>query len=130
MQRIELEFQNDNLAKSDIELIDSYLEHKRFQKQKQKALRRDLQRDRINLKEKTVAMIEQQVEEQKLKLQKDIEIMHLEGKKQGLHEKLNEQKQDYEHKMKVIEEIKLQKQRQQEQQSMLKEAMLRKHADK
>lgn len=57
-QRIDLEFQSSNLVKSDLDLIDSYFEHKRFLKQKQKALRRDLHRDRINLKEKTVAMIE------------------------------------------------------------------------
>jgi len=32
MQRIDIEFKHDNLTKADLELIDSYYEHKRFQK--------------------------------------------------------------------------------------------------
>lgn len=35
----------------------------------------------------------------------------MQDKKQGLHMRLHEQKSEYEHKMKVIEEIKLQKER-------------------
>jgi len=89
-QRLEIEFKLDKLSKQDLELIDSYYEHKRFLKQKLAALDRDLTRDRAQLRDKTVAMIEQQVEEQRLKLQKDIQAMALDERKKGLHTKLSE----------------------------------------
>jgi hypothetical protein len=63
MQRLDLEFKDQGLKKSDLELIDSFFEHKRWVKQKQRAMLRELQRDRHNLKEKSIAMIEAQVEE-------------------------------------------------------------------
>ena len=68
MQRIEIEFKYDDITKVDIELIDAFLEHKRWLKQKEKILNRDLLKDRLALKEKTIAMIEGQVEEQRVKL--------------------------------------------------------------
>jgi hypothetical protein len=37
-QRIEIEFQEENLARSDLEMLDAYFEHKRFTKSKNKAL--------------------------------------------------------------------------------------------
>lgn len=57
-ERLEIEFKYDKLTKKDFELIDSYYEHKKFSKQKQSALLRDLAKDRQALKERTVAMIE------------------------------------------------------------------------
>lgn len=44
MQRIDIEFKHEvkKLTKSDIELIDSFFEHKRWSKQKERNLVRDL----------------------------------------------------------------------------------------
>ena len=44
MQRIDIEFRQEvkKLAKTDIELIDSFFEHKRWSRQKEKNLVRDL----------------------------------------------------------------------------------------
>lgn len=50
-------------------------------------------------------------------------------KQKGLHTKLSDQKGEYLHKMKVIEEIKLQKQRQQEQDELMKDIMKKKEAE-
>lgn len=105
LQRLEIEFREASLAKNDIELIDSYFEHRRWVKQKQKALVRDLQRDRKALREKTVSMIEQQVEEQRQKLKTELDASCMVERQKGLHQKLEEQKKDYLAKMKVIEEI-------------------------
>jgi hypothetical protein len=48
MQRLEIEFKHESkkLTKSDLETIDSFFEHKRWAGQKEKALLRDLQRDK------------------------------------------------------------------------------------
>lgn len=94
------------MQKTDLELIDSYYEHKRWVRQKEKALLRDLQRDKHGLREKTVQMIESQVEEARIKLQNDLKMSSIEGKKQDLHGKLEIQKQEYEHRMKILDEIK------------------------
>jgi hypothetical protein len=44
MQRLEIEFKHETkkLLKSDLEIIDSFFEHKRWAGQKEKALLRDL----------------------------------------------------------------------------------------
>jgi hypothetical protein len=44
MQRLEIEFRHDvkKINKSDFEVIDSYYEHKRWVRSKEKALLRDL----------------------------------------------------------------------------------------
>ena len=68
IQRLEIEFRNEELERSDFEMIDSYFEHKRWVKQKEKAMLRDLQRDKHALRERTTFMIEEQVEEARLKL--------------------------------------------------------------
>lgn len=99
------------MKKQDIELIDSYFEHKRWVKQKQKAMLREFQRERHSLKEKSVAMIEAQVEEQRAKLQKEMEAAKVGQKKGDLHEKLGEQKVEYQRKMKILDEIKRDKAR-------------------
>ena len=57
-QRLQIEFRSQGLKKQDIELIDSYFEHKRWVKQKQRAMLREFQRERHALKEKSIAMIE------------------------------------------------------------------------
>ena len=63
MERLALEFREEGLTKADLELIDSYLEHRRWFRQKSKALFRDTERDKLALKDKTVALIEHEVED-------------------------------------------------------------------
>ena len=79
MERIIIEFKEENFSKSQIELLDSYFEHKRWFKQKSKALFRDWEREKKELKEKTVKLIESEVEEQKEKLMKELEIYKVEN---------------------------------------------------
>ena len=123
MQRLEIEFKHESkkLTKSDLETIDSFFEHKRWAGQKEKALLRDLQRDKHQLREKTVSMIENQVDEARIKLQNDLKMSRLDGKKQDLHGKLTEQRREYEHRMKILDEIKRDKQKQEEREKALKE---------
>ena len=65
MERVELEFRLDgDLSKQDLQELDTFYQHKRWLKQKEKALLRDWQREKIELREKTVKLIEEQVEEQ------------------------------------------------------------------
>ena len=110
-------------------MIDSYYEHKRFLKQKHAALHRELIRDRLALKDKTIALIEQQVEEQRQKLSRDIDQSIQDEKRAGLKAKLADQRHEFEHKMKVIEEIKLQKFKQEEQERMVREAIAKRKAE-
>lgn len=58
MERLYLEFKDGQLKKEDYDMLDSYFEHKRWFKQKSKALFRDWERDKKELKEKTVKLIE------------------------------------------------------------------------
>ena len=55
--------------------------------------------------------------------------MREDEKKKGLQQKLSEQRSDYMHKMKVIDEIKQQKQQQDEQEQLMKQAMDQKRAN-
>ena len=64
MDRVELEFRMDaSINRVDLDQLDRFYDHKRWLKQKEKALLRDWQREKQELKERTVQMIEQQVEE-------------------------------------------------------------------
>ena len=90
---------------------------------------REFQRERHSLKEKSVAMIEAQVEEQKQKLQKEMEAAKVDQRKGDLHEKLGEQKAEYERKMKIIEEIKRDKARQERQSQLIKDRLAKARAD-
>jgi hypothetical protein len=63
MERLNLEFREEGLNKDDLDILDSYFEHKRWFKQKSKALFRDTERDKSALKDKTLLMIETEVEE-------------------------------------------------------------------
>lgn len=55
MDRLELEFRMDaSLTKADLDELDCFFQHKRWLKQKEKALIRDWQREKQELKEKTV----------------------------------------------------------------------------
>lgn len=105
MERLSLEFKDESLPKSDLDLLDAYLEHKRWYKQRSRALYRDWERDKKELRDKTVKMIEEEVEETKERLMKDIEIFRLESKKEKKHYILEEKRKEHDDKMKIIQEI-------------------------
>ena len=109
-----IEFKDENLVKGDVDLIDSYLEHKRWYRARTKALYRDFERDKQELKDKTVKLIEQEVEETKSKLLKELEQFRMDSKKERKHAKLDEKRKDYEEKMRVIREIEEDKRRHEE----------------
>lgn len=58
MQRLYIEFKEDRLSRQQLELLDSYFEHKRWFRQKTKASIRDWEREKKELKDKTVKLIE------------------------------------------------------------------------
>lgn len=74
-------------------------------------------------------MIEQEVEDQRVKLQKDIELSKIDSKKGDLHDKLSEQKKEYIQRMKIIDEIKKSKEAQQIQELGFKENISKKRAE-
>ena len=49
-----LEFREEGFSRPDLELLDSCMEHRRWYRQRSKALYRDWERDRRELKERTV----------------------------------------------------------------------------
>lgn len=56
-------------------------------------------------------MIEEEVEETKSRLLKDLELYRMESKKEKKHYKLEEKRKDYEEKMRIINEIESDKKR-------------------
>lgn len=72
---------------------------------------RDWERDKKDLKDKTVKMIEDEVEETKNRLLKELELFRVESKKERKHMKLDEKRKEYEDKMKIINEIEEDKKR-------------------
>ncbi|CDW87601.1 UNKNOWN [Stylonychia lemnae] len=129
MQRLQLEFKDEQLKKDDYELLDQYYEHKRWFKQKSKALFRDWERDKKDLKEKAVRLIEQEVEENKAKLMKELELLKTESQKDQKHKVVEEKRKDYEEKMKIIKEIELEKKRQEEEEKRQKDDIQKKRAE-
>ena len=85
MQRLVIEFKDEGLDKSDLDLMDAYLEHRRFFRSKTKALYRDWERDKKDLKDRTVKLIEEEVEETKNRLMKELELFRMESKKERKH---------------------------------------------
>ena len=59
MERVELEFRMDGLSRRDLDELDTFYQHKRWLKQKEKALLRDWQREKLELREKTIRLIEE-----------------------------------------------------------------------
>lgn len=111
MQRLAIEFKDESLDKSDLDLLDAYLEHRRFFKSKTKALYRDWERDKRELKERTVRLIEEEVEETRSRLMKELELFRVEAKKERKHARLDEKRREHEQKMRIIEEIEEDKRR-------------------
>lgn len=130
MDRLELEFRMDaSITRSELDELDCFFQHKRWLKQKEKALLRDWQREKQELKEKTVAMIEQQVEEQSQRLKKEFEQMKMSRIKAEKHDNLDELRKEYQYKMDIIEEIKREKELREKQTVMIKEMKAKKRAD-
>ena len=128
MDRVELEFRMDaSISRQDCDQLDRYFQHKRWQKQKEKALLRDWNREKQELKDKTVQMIEAQVEEQSQKLKADFEFMKSNRIKSEKHTNLEEQRDDYSRKMEVIDEIKREKELRTQQVNMIKDQKQKKH---
>jgi hypothetical protein len=75
MTRLGLEFKDESLTRADLELLDAFLEHRRWFRAKTKAIFRDWERDKSELKEKTVKMIEDEVEETKERLLRELESL-------------------------------------------------------
>ena len=115
MARMSLEFKQDtSLTKADLDLLDAFLEHRRWFRAKTKALFRDWERDRRDLRERTVRLIEEEVEETKQRIQRELELFKQESKQAKKHAKLEDKRKDYEEKMRVIREIEEDKRRHEE----------------
>ena len=130
MERLGIEYKKDySLTKQDLDLIDGYLEHRRFLRARSKALYRDWERDKRDLKDKTVKMIEEEVAETREKLMKELELYRVEAKQEKKHAKLDIKRKDYEEKMKIIEEIELEKKHHEESEKEQKETLARQRAE-
>jgi hypothetical protein len=68
MERLDLEFRRDGLTRGDLDLLDAHYQHRRWSKAKERALLREMQREKTELKEKTVKLIEEQVEQTQKRL--------------------------------------------------------------
>lgn len=110
MDRLELEFRMERgVSRMDLDELDRFFDHKRWLKQKEKALMRDWQREKKDLRDRTIQMIEQQVEEQSAKLKADFEAVKQNRVRTEMHANLEELRVDYSEKMAIIEEIKREK---------------------
>ena len=70
---------------------------------------RDFQKEKHSLREKSVAMIEKQIEDQRVALQTQLDRAETGARKEQLHEKLGEQRKEYQNKLQILEEIKREK---------------------
>ena len=111
MQRLALEFKDEGLDRSSLDLLDGYLEHRRFYRAKTKALLRDYERERRDLRERTVRLIEEEVAETKERILRDLEQLRVESKKELKQAKLEDKRREFARKMRVIEEIEEEKKR-------------------
>ena len=98
-----------SITRVDLDLLDRFYQHKRWLKQKEKALLRDWNREKQELKDKTVQMIEEQIEEQSQKLKTEFEQMKMSRIKSEKHANLEEHRAEYQQKMQIIEEIRREK---------------------
>ena len=124
VERLELEFK-DELKKQQIDELDKYHEQKRWQRQKEKALLREFNGKRQELKERTQKLIEDMVEETSQKLKADYEHSKMQRVKAEKHERLEELRVEYEWKMNIINEIKRDKELRTGEEKAIKEAQYR-----
>jgi hypothetical protein len=116
-ERVEIEFPNYPPGK--IEMLDSYIEFKRWFRVQSKALFRDWEREKLELKERTIKSIEEEIKDTEEKLAKELSLMKQEVYVAKLHKNRDEKRIEYEAKLRVIKEIeeekKLEKQLEMEQ---------------
>ena len=74
-------------------------------------------------------MIEAEVEEVRQKLLKDLETTKMSNKKEVLHDQLDEKKKEYLQKMKIIEEIKRDKEMQEQHGKLIKDLIQKQRYD-
>lgn len=74
MARLGIEFKDEGLTKGDLDLIDAFLEHRRWFRTKTKAIFRDWERDKRDLKDRTVKLIQDEVEETKERLIRELDL--------------------------------------------------------
>lgn len=130
MGRAELEFRMDSgITRGDLDALDAYFQHKRWLKQKEKALVRDWQREKAELKEKTVALIEAQVEETSQRLKQEFEQMKMQRVKAEKHANLEELKKEYNYKMDVINEIREEQKLREQHERLLQDRKKQKRAE-
>ena len=115
--------------RTDLDQLDQFFQHKRWLKQKEKALLRDWHREKKELKEKTIQVIEAQIEEHSQKLKADYEAMKMSRIKSEKHSNLEELRIDYQSKMNIIEEIKREKELREKQLQMKIEKKNQVHAE-
>ena len=102
-ERIEIEF--SNYPREELQMLDAFIEHKRWLKVQNKALFRDWEREKMELKQKTVKSIEDEISETEEAISKELLRMKQDSKVAKLHEERNEKRIEYEAKLKVIKEI-------------------------
>ena len=88
MQRASLEF--PSLSKVDIDLLDRFVQSRKYTKQKEKTVLREWRQKQAELKQRTVQMIEQQVEDTSAKLKHDFETQQRQRIYDERHAKLDE----------------------------------------
>ena len=87
---------------------------------------REWAKEKAALKQRTIKLIEDQVEETSTRLKKELELTMQQRKNNETHEKLATLKIEYEHKMKVINEIKREKELREQAEARLKEEVYKK----
>ena len=104
MEKFKLVF--PNAYDEHIELYETHLEQKRWFRQQNKALYRDQEREKKELKEKVVKSIEDEISNTEQNLMKKLQKMKTNSKKSKLHNRLEGERVEFEAKLAVINEIK------------------------
>jgi hypothetical protein len=86
-------------------MLDAYIEHKRWLKVQSKALFRDWEREKLDLKQRTVKSIEEEIKDTEERIAKELLSMKQESKNSKLHVIRDEMRVEYEAKLRVIKEI-------------------------
>ena len=103
MERIEIEF--PSFPRDKIEMLDAFIEHKRWLKVQRKALFRDWEREKLELKQRTIKSIEEEIKETEERISKELEFMKQESYVAKLHKNRDEKRIENEARLKVIKEI-------------------------
>ena len=94
-----------NISNDKIELLDSFIEYKRWLRVQSKAIFRDLEKRKLDLKTKTIKSIEEEIKETEERMTKELELIKQESKVSKLHKNRDQMRVEYEAKLLVIKEI-------------------------